>query len=159
MGIAPKRLKFVAEYAIDLNATQAAIRAGYAPQRAAITGSELLANPEIRALVDDTLRKVDRKVLTELPVTPETTAAVASAAWIVEQAVRVVEMATEAVPVLDKRGNPTGLYQFDGRSAVAALTLLSKRHADFSEKHQVEAVVGVVLKRQTRGLRSGRSED
>ena len=42
-----KQERFVAEYLIDLNATQAAIRAGYAEKGAAVEGSRLLAKPKI----------------------------------------------------------------------------------------------------------------
>lgn len=43
---------FCDEYLIDLNATQAAIRAGYSPESAGSIGSELLKKPEIRARID-----------------------------------------------------------------------------------------------------------
>lgn len=43
---------FVEEYIIDFNATQAAIRAGYAPASADVQGSQLLAKPHIAAAVE-----------------------------------------------------------------------------------------------------------
>lgn len=42
-----KQTKFVAEYLIDLNATQAAIRAGYSAKTAGAIGHENLNKPEI----------------------------------------------------------------------------------------------------------------
>jgi hypothetical protein len=42
---------FVREYLVDLNGRQAAIRAGYSPQSARCTASELLARPDVAALV------------------------------------------------------------------------------------------------------------
>lgn len=47
-----KQKRFVEEYLIDLNATQAAIRAGYKPDSAYAVGSENLKKPEIKAAVD-----------------------------------------------------------------------------------------------------------
>lgn len=47
----PKREAFVREYLIDLNATQAAIRAGYATKRADAIGYDLLRMPEIAAAI------------------------------------------------------------------------------------------------------------
>ncbi|HHK2359298.1 TPA: terminase small subunit, partial [Pseudomonas aeruginosa] len=47
MALNKKRRLFVEEYLVDLNATQAAIRAGYAPKRAAEMGYELLRVPEV----------------------------------------------------------------------------------------------------------------
>ena len=41
-ALSPKQKRFVAEYLVDLNATQAAIRAGYSPRRGAQNGYELL---------------------------------------------------------------------------------------------------------------------
>jgi phage terminase small subunit len=49
----PKRQRFVLEYLKDLNATQAAIRAGYSPRTANEQGARLLANASIRTAVQD----------------------------------------------------------------------------------------------------------
>ncbi len=46
-----KQQRFVEEYLIDLNATQAAIRAGYSKKTARAVGSENLTKPDIRAAV------------------------------------------------------------------------------------------------------------
>ena len=48
----PKRRLFVDEYLLDLNATQAAIRAGYSPKTAYSQGQRLLKNDEVRQLID-----------------------------------------------------------------------------------------------------------
>ena len=48
-ALTAKQERFVAEYLVDLNATQAAIRAGYSPRSAAIQGWENLRKPEIAA--------------------------------------------------------------------------------------------------------------
>ncbi len=47
-----KQKRFVEEYLIDLNATQAAIRAGYRPDNAYSIGSENLRKPEVKAAID-----------------------------------------------------------------------------------------------------------
>lgn len=47
-----KQKRFVEEYLIDLNATQAAIRAGYSPDSAKEIGSENLTKPNIRTYID-----------------------------------------------------------------------------------------------------------
>ena len=46
-----KQRRFAEEYIIDLNATQAAIRAGYSPRTAGAMGFDLLKNPEIQAVI------------------------------------------------------------------------------------------------------------
>ena len=43
-----KMKAFVDEYLMDLNATQAAIRAGYSKRRANVTGTELLSHPDVQ---------------------------------------------------------------------------------------------------------------
>lgn len=52
MALEPRQAKFVQEYLVDLNATQAAIRAGYAPKAAQEQASRLLSNAIVRAEVD-----------------------------------------------------------------------------------------------------------
>ena len=47
----PKQKRFVEEYLIDLNATQAAIRAGYSPETAREIGAENLTKPNISAAI------------------------------------------------------------------------------------------------------------
>lgn len=46
-----KRCRFCEEYLVDLNATQAAIRAGYSPTSAKTTGSRLLAHVDVKARI------------------------------------------------------------------------------------------------------------
>ena len=51
MPLKPRHRRFVEEYLIDLNGTQAAIRAGYSPKGADVTAVRLLANARIAAEV------------------------------------------------------------------------------------------------------------
>src|SRR6516164_6163801 len=48
-GLTGKQGRFVAEYLIDLNATQAAVRAGYSPKVAYRQGFENLRKPQVEA--------------------------------------------------------------------------------------------------------------
>lgn len=48
----PKQEAFVREYLIDLNATQAAIRAGYSKRTAHVIGHENLTKPEMGAAIE-----------------------------------------------------------------------------------------------------------
>lgn len=52
-----RQINFVREYLVDLNATQAAIRAGYSKIGAYVTGCRLLASPKIAILVQDEMDK------------------------------------------------------------------------------------------------------
>jgi phage terminase small subunit len=51
-ALAPRQAAFVEQYLLDLNATQAAIRAGYSPNGAAVTGSQLLSLPNVAKAVE-----------------------------------------------------------------------------------------------------------
>lgn len=50
-GLLPKQAKFVAEYLISGNATQAALAAGYSPKTAHVIGQENLKKPVIASLL------------------------------------------------------------------------------------------------------------
>ena len=126
MPLNPKQERFVAEYLVDLNGTQAAIRAGYSPHTAVVQGSRLLGHAKIRAEVD--ARSV---ALAE--------SAAGSAEWIVEQTVEVVRRALDSDPP-------------DLRAATPALALLARRHPEFRERHDIQAMVGVVVERRTPAL-------
>lgn len=50
-GLTPKQERFVLEYLKDLNAKQAAIRAGYSAKSAEQQGSTLLADPKVSVVI------------------------------------------------------------------------------------------------------------
>lgn len=56
-----KQKRFVEEYLIDLNATQAAIRAGYSPDTAQQMGSENLSKPVIKNAIDKAIAERSRR--------------------------------------------------------------------------------------------------
>lgn len=59
--LTPKQKRFIEEYLIDLNATQAAIRAGYSPRTAGEIGSQNLNKLHIRARVDQELAERSKR--------------------------------------------------------------------------------------------------
>lgn len=61
VGLTPKRLQFCHEYVKDLNGTQAAIRAGYAPRAAGVEGARLLINANVAAKVAELQREIAAK--------------------------------------------------------------------------------------------------
>lgn len=62
MALNPKQQRFVAEYLKDLNATQAAIRAGYSEKTARAIGAENLTKPDIAAAVAKGQAKIAAKL-------------------------------------------------------------------------------------------------
>jgi phage terminase small subunit len=63
----PKQARFVKEYLIDLNATQAAIRAGYSKKTAVVQGSRLLSYAKIK----DAVRQGQKRLSEKLEITQE----------------------------------------------------------------------------------------
>lgn len=61
MALNAKQERFVAEYLIDLNQTQAAIRAGYSPRSAEVQGSRLLSNANIKQAVSEAQAKRSKR--------------------------------------------------------------------------------------------------
>lgn len=55
-GLTAKQAQFVYEYLIDLNATQAAIRAGYSADTARQMGAENLSKPSIKKAIETAMR-------------------------------------------------------------------------------------------------------
>jgi phage terminase small subunit len=62
--LTPKQEKFCQEYAIDLNATQAAIRAGYSAKTAGRIGGENVQKPEIHARLAEL--RADQSIRTQI---------------------------------------------------------------------------------------------
>lgn len=61
MALTKKQKRFVEEYLVDLNATQAAIRAGYSPDTAREIGCENLTKPNIKKAIDKAMAELSRR--------------------------------------------------------------------------------------------------
>ena len=108
-----KRRRFVDEYIIDCNGTQAAIRAGYAPKSAQEQAAQLLSKLIVKAAVEEKLAEIRKK--NEI-----------TADWVVDKAKKIIERCMQAEPVYDNEGNPTGEYKFDSSGANGSLKILAK---------------------------------
>lgn len=120
MALNAKQQRFVQEYLLDLNATQAAIRAGYSEKTAKQIGSRLLTNVDVAAAV-------------EAQQTKRAEAAELSAEWVIERIRENAMRALQAEPVYDREGKPTGEYTYQGSVANRALELLGKHMGMFSD--------------------------
>lgn len=63
MALTPKQQRFCDEYLIDLNATQAAIRAGYSPNTAEQTASRLLRNVKVQEYLAELMDKKESELI------------------------------------------------------------------------------------------------
>ena len=123
-NLTPKQQRFVDEYLIDLNATQAAIRAGYSKNSARQIGQENLSKPVVAAAVAEAKR--ERSESTKI-----------DAEYVLKRLHQIVERCLQEVkpalhsktrqPMKDEDGN--ALYTFNAAGANQALALLGK-HTD-----------------------------
>lgn len=60
-----KQKRFCDEYLIDLNATQAAIRAGYSAKNADKIGSELLGKTRVREYIDARMAEKEKELIAD----------------------------------------------------------------------------------------------
>ncbi len=120
-NLTPKQQCFIEEYLIDLNATQAAIRAGYSPRTARAIACENLAKPDIQEAIAEAKR--ERSEATKI-----------DAEYVLRRLHQIVERCLQEVkPALhpktrrqlkDEGGN--ALYNFNATGANQALALLGK---------------------------------
>lgn len=157
-AIPEKQRKFFAEYEVDHNGTQAAIRAGYAVGSAYVTASRLLKKareqPEVAKVPAQLQRAIAKRVERQTGID------VTSSAYVIEKAIEVVEYCIAMRPVIGMFGpiaDPeTGellLEMTDPKGATTALALLAKRHPEFRD-----ATINVdarTLNVTTRGKLSG----
>ena len=60
--LTPKQQRFVDEYLVDLNATQAAIRAGYSKKTAKEQAARLLTKANVQAELQKRRKKIEKKL-------------------------------------------------------------------------------------------------
>lgn len=137
-----KERRFVAEYLVDHNGTQAAIRAGYSAKTACEQASRLLAKVKVRAAVEKKLQVVEEKAL----VTKE---------YVIKSIKEVVERCMQHEPVMEfdhvekelvqkkvfdmETGKMVGVYEFDSSGANKGLENLGRHLKLFTDK--VEATI------------------
>lgn len=140
----PKQQRFVEEYLIDLNATQAAIRAGYSESTASEIGYENLTKPQIAEAIQAAMD--ERSTRTEI-----------TADYVLQSIVSTMERCKQAEPVFDRKGDPVmtdtpdgGMaraYTFNPMGVLKGAELLGKHLKLFTEKHEHSGNVGLLPSR------------
>lgn len=132
MALTDKQQAFVNEYLIDLNATQAAIRAGYSPKTAQEQSSRLLSNVMVAKAIEEA--KKAREARTE--VTQD---------WVIHEMVEQYKAANQRIPkvsfggdqVTDENGNPV-FVPVDMAAASKALDMLAKHTGAYEKDNKRE---------------------
>lgn len=65
MSLTPKQQRFCDEYLIDLNATQAAIRAGYSKKTAGAIATENLQKPNLKAYIQQRMDEKEKELIAD----------------------------------------------------------------------------------------------
>lgn len=131
MALTPKQQRFVDEYLVDLNATQAAVRAGYSEDTAYSQGQRLLKNVEVAAFVQTAMdQRSERTAIT--------------ADYVLQSIVSTMERCKQVEPVFDRKGDhvevetPDGemakAYTFNPMGVLKGAELLGKHLKLFTEK-------------------------
>lgn len=129
-----KQKRFVDEYLIDLNATQAAVRAGYSPNTAYSIGAENLKKPEIQNAIDERLEQLKSEKT-------------ADAQEVIEYLTSVMRGESEGEELInefvgDGCSKPTKVKKAPSeKDRLRAAELLGKRYGIFTEKTELKANV------------------
>lgn len=118
-----KQTKFADEYIISGNATQAAINAGYSEKTARKIGSENLTKPDIKAYIDERMKKLEEE-------------AIADQAEVLKYLTRVLRD-EEREDVLVNIGNYEQEIQsmkVSAKDRIKAAELLGKRYGSWTDK-------------------------
>jgi len=132
-----KQMMFIEEYMVDLNATQAAIRAGYSEKTACAQASRLLTNVNILARIEE-LKKTRAERLN------------LDAYWVLKRLMEISDRSMQAEPVMqwdyeEQQLVPSGEYQFDSSGANKATELIGKHLGMFKDTIRHENALPVTI--------------
>ncbi len=129
-----KQQRFADEYLIDCNATQAAIRAGYARNSANEQGARLLANASVREYIDARLAEIHSEKIADSTEVLEYLTAVMRGEH------------TEEILCLDGDGTQRKIsIDVSAKDRIKAAELIGKRYGLFKENVDVLGAVPVVI--------------
>lgn len=170
--LTPKQGRFVEEYLVDLNATQAAIRAGYSEKTAAVVGYENLRKPHVAAAVEKAVsERSDRTKVTSDTVVeelakigfsdmrrfsswgPDGVNIISSESLEDEHAACVSEVSSQKTVTTDKYGATTQVVNSKMKlyDKLGALNSLGKHLNMFVERKEVTGRDGGPIEQEVRG--------
>ena len=137
MALNEKQKIFADEYLIDLNATQAAIRAGYSEKTAYSQGQALLKKLEIKSYIENRLEEKEKS-------------RIASQDEVLQYLTRVIRgESTASVVVIEAFGDTTKAREMDKspdeKERLKAAELLGKRYGLYADKLKVDGAIPVVI--------------
>lgn len=133
-----KQKKFCDEYLLDCNATQAAIRAGYAEKSAGRNADRMMKNEEIKTYIDEQLKKMSSEKIADATEVMEYLTSVLRGESTAE--VVVVEGCGDGYSEA-RRMDKTP----DEKERLKAAELLGKRYGIFTDKTSVSVEPVVIV--------------
>ena len=124
-----KQRKFVSEYLVDLNATQAAIRAGFSERTAGSMAQKLVAKSHIQEAIKAAQSQREKRTLVTVD-------------YVVSSLREVAERCLQKSPVTNAKGKQVqdeqgrDVWKFDSAGANRALELLGKHVNAFGERKE-----------------------
>jgi phage terminase small subunit len=136
--LTPKQQLFVQEYLVDLNATKAAIRAGYSEKTAYRIGSTLVQKSSVQEALQTSLNKRNKRIEINQD-------------YVVSSLQEVVERCMQHRPVLNMKGEQIqdeegrNIWTFNANGANKALELLGKHLGMFVDRTELTGKGGAPL--------------
>lgn len=137
--LSEKQMRFVSEYLVDLNATQAAIRAGYSEKTADVQGSRLLGNVKVADAIAEAQGKRSERTNVDQD-------------YVIETIIDTIERCRQARPVLDRKGFPVMIetpdgeivpaFTFEASNVLRGAELLGKHLGMFIERKELSGPGG-----------------
>ena len=125
-NLTPKQQRFVEEYLIDLNATQAAIRSGYSEKTAKSVGHENLTKPDIQKAIEEAHNtRTERTEITQDYV-------LTNIQKVIERCMQVQQVDNCLTQTED--GELAQAFMFKEQGALKGLELLGKHLGMFKDK-------------------------
>ena len=131
----PKQQRFVDEYLIDLNATQAAIRAGYSEKTARQVGAENLSKPDIAAAIEAQAQARSQRTKID-------------ADMVLHGILHNIRRCEQGEVVRNSRGEPMMVetpdgeqavaYRYDATNALKGYEMLGRHLRLFTDRHEHE---------------------
>ncbi|MDU2648329.1 MAG: terminase small subunit [Anaerococcus vaginalis] len=142
-----KQKKFADEYIKTGNATQSAINAGYSKKTARVTGAENLTKPNIKAYVDERMKKLEEEAIADQK---EILKGLTRQARREEKEYQVVVIQK---PRYDDNGNFLGMEQTpqmveiptQNKDSIKAWELLGKRYQLWTDKVDMTLEVPTII--------------
>ncbi len=141
-----KQIKFCEEYLVDLNATQAAIRAGYSEDSAKQIAYENFTKPYLVDYIAERQAQLREKTLV-------------STEWVVKRLKEISDRCMTAEPVMIRTEDgmvESGEYKFDSSGANKATELLGRHIGIFEKDNKQKATpdVKITFNGETKDLKT-----